>query len=147
MPKAICTTVRVYNPVRGNNLIINCLLDSGADKCLFPEFIATSVLSMRSGGKSQSKGIANFPIDTYPHLLRLELLSTDYNRVIWASKNLTIDCVPHDVPPLLGSSDFLINFIISFNYKQEFFTIKHKKELCISFDIKLRQMYRLVLGQ
>jgi len=114
----------VINPHLNTSFIANCLLDSGADKCIFPHFIVKKILSVKSGAKSQSKGIAGLLIDTYPHDLILELLSQDYKNVIWKSETLKIDCVYRDdIPPLLGSSNFLKNFNIAFNYRDSSFVI------------------------
>lgn len=110
--------VNIINPYTGSCCAISCLLDSGADKCLFPDFIVKQLGSVACGPQNQSTGISGSSIDTRPHQLKLELLFQDYKQVFWTSDILKIDCADHDnVPPLLGSSDFLCNFNVTFNYK------------------------------
>jgi aspartyl protease len=115
--------IRIINPITSVGFNLRALLDTGADKCILPESIVNFVNPVRSGSKNQSIGIGGKPIDSFPHDLIIQLLSQD-NKVIWTSKILKIDCVNTDAPPLLGSSDFMINFNVSFNYKSENFTIE-----------------------
>ena len=82
-------------------------------------------MSVKSGPKDRTKGIAGLSIDTYPHDLVIELLSQDYKKVLWNSGTIKIDCVyENNIPPLLGSSNFLKYFNISFNYKDYLFVIE-----------------------
>jgi hypothetical protein len=121
--------ILLENPYTRNNFALNCLLDTGADSTLLPEFISSPLNTVRVGPKSEFTGIAGIKIIAYEHLIKLHLLRPNGTDKAWSSKNIMVACVPRDehqrdIPPLLGSKDFLINFNIEFNYKKSSFTIE-----------------------
>ncbi|MEM6816961.1 MAG: hypothetical protein AAF600_21650 [Bacteroidota bacterium] len=110
--------IKVINPVNGRFALYRCLIDSGADKCMFPDAVVKQMMSVACGPKTKSKGIGGIPIESVPHQFMIELMSQDYKEIAWKSEIMKIDCVLHSqIPPLLGSSDFLYNFDIALNYK------------------------------
>lgn len=101
---------------------ISALLDTGADSCVFPKGIADLTGHNLKGDGVEShisQGVGEQTTSVWKHTFEIKLLSpTDYNKVIWKSKNTLVGCLEHDcTPPLLGTKGFLEYFNIRFNYK------------------------------
>lgn len=111
---------RITNPVTHKFVVSKCLLDSGADRCLFPAGFANMTgHDLKNHGCSVigSSGINGNEISSWLHCFKVELLSEDYKQVIWRSKEIDIGCLDHDnTPPLFGYSGFLEFMNIRFNY-------------------------------
>lgn len=102
---------------------IFALLDTGADSCLFPEILAnrTGHILKGPGVKTiPNTGIHESSIDTYQHTFIIKLFAPDGNSFVWESKPTLIGCADHNrVITLLGTSNFLSNFKIQFDYHKK----------------------------
>lgn len=78
--------VKITNPHNGRFNIYECLLDTGADRCMLPHAVTQQLMSVPCGPKTSSKGIAGMNIDAYPHYFILELFSQNLNSIIWSLK-------------------------------------------------------------
>ncbi len=96
------------------------LLDTGADHCVFPRFVADQLgieLKMDALSSEVMQGLAEHKIEVWKHNFRLELQSPDRKHIIWKGKETIVGCVEHDnIPPILGFSNFMCHFKISFNH-------------------------------
>jgi hypothetical protein len=96
------------------------LLDTGADHCVFPKLVADQLgIDLKEAALSSEvmQGLGENKIEVWKHLLKLELQSSDRKQIIWKGKDTIIGCVEHDnIPPILGFSNFMCNFKVTFNH-------------------------------
>lgn len=120
--------IRFINPTNKTSFIWNCLVDTGADSCLFTASLAklTGHDLTGDGVKSDvTSGIEGRQLPTYRHTFVLELLHpTNPDKVVWRSKKWLFECLNHDkFPPLLGVTDFLCHFRIMLDYPRKAITL------------------------
>jgi hypothetical protein len=112
--------IQIINPKNNKSINMLALLDTGADHCVFPQVVTTQTgLDIKKDAvKSEiMQGLAEAHIDIWIHTFRINLLATDWRTVLWKSMDLSIGCVSHSkIPPILGFSNFMCNFKISFNH-------------------------------
>ena len=114
--------VRITNPETGQSINITGLVDTGADSCLFPADVAdiTGHNLKGKGVKSNVNiGIEQVNVSVYKHTFILELLSPGYQKVVWSSGKIEIDCSTSNPPVLLGAIDFLRYFKLTVDYINE----------------------------
>ena len=112
--------IQIVNPKNNEFVSAMALLDTGADHCVFPKFAADQTkLDLKGAALDSEKmqGLAKEKIEVWKHSFRIYLQSPDRKSIVWKSKDLIIGCVEHDnIPPILGFSNFMCNFKISFNH-------------------------------
>lgn len=112
--------IRIINPKNNEAITALALLDTGADHCVFPKFVAEQLkldLKQDAIDSETMQGLAETKIDVWKHQFIINLLSPDSKTVVCKSKELIIGCVDHDnIPPILGFSNFMCNFKITFNH-------------------------------
>lgn len=112
--------INVTNPIDNVSMRLWALVDTGADGCVFPKFVAEQTKHNLKGDGVKSgimQGAGENKIETWKHTFKIELLCPFKKDVIWHSKPNLIDCFDHDnAPALLGVNEFLINFRITLNY-------------------------------
>ncbi len=112
--------VNIINPHEKINIQTYALLDTGADDCVFPKFIAERTKhNLKGVGVSNHvmQGVGQHKVEVWKHTFKIELMSPDRASVIWKSKEVLVGCLEHDsAPTLLGWSNFMSNFKITFNY-------------------------------
>lgn len=121
--------VRIRNPFEEDAYIdVQALLDSGADSCVFPHFVAEATfhnLKADAAIRYVSQGVGQTSVTVYQHTFVLELFDQRQKTIIWKSKPQLHGCVDHDeIPALLGFNDFMSQFIITFNYKTKITTLE-----------------------
>jgi hypothetical protein len=121
--------VRLINPATGQAFYWDCLIDTGADSCLFPRALAelTGHRLKAEGVRGDiSAGIEGRPVPTWKHSFILELLHPSRPKLsVWRSAEALIDCLDHDeFPALLGVEDFLCNFKVTLDYTRGLTTIE-----------------------
>ena len=96
------------------------LLDTGADYCVFPKLVADQLgIDLKGAALSSEvmQGPGETKIEVWKHNFRLELQSPDRKSIIWRGKDKIVGCVQHDnIPPILGFSNFMCSFKITFNH-------------------------------
>lgn len=113
-------SIKIINPK--NNEFINtlALLDTGADHSVFPKFVPDQTkldLKVDAISSETMQGLAEAKIEVWKHSFIIHLLSPDRKSVVWKGKETIIGCVDHDnIPPILGFSNFMCNFKITFNH-------------------------------
>ena len=112
--------IRIINPSTNQYFLARCLLDTGADKCLFPaDFALKTGHDLKNDGCENmvAKGLKGVEVTTWLHTFKLELFSEDFKTRIWRSGDFQIGCLEHNkTPPLLGCIGFLEFMNIRFNY-------------------------------
>lgn len=112
--------IEIINPHTNDSIKTWALLDTGADACVFPKFVADSTnhnLKAADVESSITQGVGETKVEVWKHTFRIALMSPDRKSIVWKSKAVLIDCLDHDgAPPLLGTENFMSNFVITFNY-------------------------------
>jgi len=112
--------VKIVNPFTKQEIRTTALIDTGADNCVFPEFIALNtghILKATDVQTNVTQGVGKNMVHVWKHTFDIHLLDPKSNETIWKSKSILIDCLDHnEAPVLLGSSNFLCNFKITLNY-------------------------------
>jgi hypothetical protein len=112
--------VKIINPITGDSLRVNALLDSGADSCTIPAMVAKTLgfsLDAESEAKSGTIGISGEKLRTWKHLARIRLLDAK-----WADTKNEYDVVISilepkiRIPAIVGTYMFLDNFKVTLNY-------------------------------
>lgn len=115
--------IRIINPSNSSEISVRALLDTGADDCVFPKFIAETLHYNLKGSSATfitNQGIGESKVNLWKHKFKIYLLSPNNLSVIWQGKICSIGCTDHNlIPPLLGWSNFLCNFTITFNYSKK----------------------------
>lgn len=119
--------VNLINPHNGLEQKFRCILDTGADCSLFNSDITESLghdLMSINASQEVMSGISGKGLVMYIHTFIVQLLHPKYKTVLWESEEVKIKCNPaNNVVPLLGSRDFLSNFVLTFDYANEITTI------------------------
>ena len=122
--------VKITNPHTGLSNNFMCLLDTGADGCLFNYGTSVEALGHNlKGNGNDVKESVQFGVDgnetpVWKHTFILELLSPNSLDVIWKSDEILIDChESRKVPNILGTNDFLKHFTITFDYENDLATL------------------------
>ena len=112
----------IYNPFNGNGFPVNCLVDTGADSCMVSGNLAIQLgHDLKGDGvKSGAKvGIKEEKVTTWKHTFQMHLLHPDKKSTIWTSSSKLFECIETEkLPVLLGVSDFLCYFRITFDYPE-----------------------------
>ncbi|UEG49734.1 hypothetical protein LK994_13915 [Ferruginibacter lapsinanis] len=110
----------ITNPIENISIAVYALLDTGADDSVFTNYIADATWHNLKGDGVQNsitQGVGAGHVETWKHTFTITLLSPNKNTKIWRSENSLISCVDHDLmPPILGFTEFLSKFKITFDY-------------------------------
>lgn len=124
--------LRIVNPDKKLSINCGCLIDTGADKCVFPENVCTILGHNLNGDgvkSSFNSGISGITITTWQHTFLLELIHPTSRDIVWQSERLLIDCTEHnDLPVILGTEDFLKHFRITIDYPEKMITVTFDTE-------------------
>ena len=112
--------IEIINPKNNKVVSTMALVDTGADHSVFPRFAADQTqLNLKDDAISSEtmQGLAESKIEVWKHSFKIHLRSPDRKSVLWRSKEMIIACVEHDnIPPILGFSNFMCHFKITFNH-------------------------------
>ncbi|MCX6841518.1 MAG: hypothetical protein NTX53_04435 [candidate division WOR-3 bacterium] len=110
--------VSVANPNTGQKVSAYALIDTGADACALPAYLAPMLgLRLKSGG---AKRISTGGGDTtaYSHRVSLELPEDGY-----ATGDIAVDFMTGLTVPLLGVANFLSEFVLVVDYPRKRFSL------------------------
>jgi len=113
--------VTVANPETGQKVSAYALIDTGADACALPAYLAPMLgLRLRSG---KVKRISTGGGDTtaYSHEVSLELAGDDFTTGV-----IPIDFMTGLAVPLLGVSNFLSKFVLLMDYPRKRFSLAQR---------------------
>lgn len=111
--------IRITNQKSGERIHAYALLDTGAENCNLPIMIARTIgLQYTDGYKSKvgSSGISGEIINTWIHVVKIELLDVTRKEVI---KTVTsrVSCLnTNDIPAIVGTKGFLENLRVTLDY-------------------------------
>lgn len=110
-----------YNPIDNVQARTMALLDTGADLCVFPKWIADRTDHNLKGDGVENdinQGLGKQNVPTWKHSFIIKLVDpNDDDNIVWEGKRDLFNCVDHnDTSAILGSSNFLFNFKITFDY-------------------------------
>lgn len=110
--------IKIINPVNNEEIKAWGLLDTGADKCLFPKGICDVLkIDIKTGRQDGATGIEGNSMSTWVHPFKVQLLDPKTGEAIWKSKEIQIGCCEHDnAPILLGWENCMQCLSIRFNY-------------------------------
>jgi predicted aspartyl protease len=112
--------INIINPVNNKQLNMMALLDTGADHCVFPKLVADQLgLDLKNPpyGSEVMQGLGENKIEVWKHSFKIELQSADRKQIFWKGRETIVGCVEHDnIPPILGFSNFMNYFKITFNH-------------------------------
>jgi len=114
--------LKISNPETGQSVRIIGLVDTGADACLFPAEVAEATGHNLKGDGVKSNinfGIEQTSVPVYRHTFTLELLSPNFQEVVWSSGKIEVDCTEANPPVLLGALEFLRFFKLTVDYINE----------------------------
>jgi len=119
--------VFITNPDTGKFIKSSALIDTGSDGSCFPEFIAKTTGHNLKGTKVKtgiSHGIGGSKVKTWKHSFTIGLIDPKSNIAVKWTPRLIVDCFDHNkAPPILGSKDFLKDFIVSLDYPNKTITL------------------------
>ncbi len=125
--------IQIINPKNGRFINTMALIDTGADHCVFPQIVTGETgLDLKTDAISseEMQGLAAEKIAIWTHSFRVYLLSPNRKDILWKSKDLVVGCVEHDnIPPILGFSNFMCNFKITFNHATKKIMIDDKPKV------------------
>lgn len=122
--------IRVTNPETGFSLRSWGLIDTGADDCAFPAAYARSLGHNLTAGTPREIGTGNGIIVAYSHICRIDIYRMDTGgavsdtEIVYAVDDTTLDFLPNLHCILLGTKNFLNNFILTVNYPRRVFSLR-----------------------
>jgi hypothetical protein len=121
--------IKIINPHTGKEFNWMSQIDTGADSCLISKTICEILNHNLKGDGVKSNitfGITGEDTLVWKHTYILQLLHPDsIDKVVWSSKEILIDCIDGDsFPVLLGSDNFLCNFIITLDYQKKLLIVE-----------------------
>lgn len=111
--------VTVRNPHTNQAINVYGLIDTGADECAIPAHYAPLIGHNLQAGIQKSINTGNGATTAYAHTLCLESRGVKIDNVL-------IDFMPNLNVVLLGVKSFLSNFVLTVDYINSSFSLKHK---------------------
>jgi predicted aspartyl protease len=119
----------ISNPDNGKSLKAYGLIDTGADECAFPAWMARALGHNLEAGLPKMVTTASGFATNFSHTTTIEIPGFSTNRVV-------VDFAPGLGVCLLGVRSFLSNFVLVLNYRKGFFSLK--KDISPKEQIPLR---------
>ena len=110
-------SITIKNP--HTNQVINTygLIDTGADECAIPATLAPLIGHNLQAGFQKIINTGNGPTIAYSHTMSIETKEKTISNVL-------IDFLPNLSVVLLGVKNFLSNFVLIVDYKNQTFSLK-----------------------
>jgi len=125
--------VRVVNPDNNLAVIALAIIDTGADDCVFPADAATVLGHDLKRGIHKRIRTASGITDAYGHTSRVDILQMQQNgrwgdEILYTIPDTLIDFAVGCECFLLGSRQFLSNFILEINYPRQVFSLRYPRK-------------------
>ena len=125
--------IRVTNPHTGASVVIQAIVDTGADSCAFPAEIAEQLGHNLESVPAKPVFTASGQTEAFAHTSRVEILEIRTDGMAGDKVLHTIDDTPIDFIRgcgdfLLGVQDFLEEFILTIDYPRQCFSIRKPKK-------------------
>ena len=109
--------VTIKNPHTGKCINLYGLVDTGADECAIPASYALLLGHDLQAGYPKVITTGNGQTNSYSHTMCIKSGDVEINDVL-------IDFLPNLNMLLLGAKNFLSNFILTIDYKNQVFSLK-----------------------
>jgi hypothetical protein len=100
------------------------LIDTGADECAVPAYIASIIGHNLSGGGGKQIRTGNGLTTAFSHTTWLEIFHPATHQLLFTTADTSIDFLPNLHMILLGVKSFLSQFILTVDYPQKNFSIR-----------------------
>ncbi|MBF0532848.1 MAG: retroviral-like aspartic protease family protein [Candidatus Omnitrophica bacterium] len=111
--------VAIFNPHAQKEITVLGLIDTGADECALPAGYANILGHNLQTGKSKEIRTGNGVTTAYAHTNQLRI--NDF-----VIQETLIDFMPNLSIPLLGTRNFLSNFVLTIDYPKKIFSLETK---------------------
>jgi predicted aspartyl protease len=116
--------LRIINPHTGQAHRAAGLIDTGADECAVPAYIASVIgHNLTAGGRKQIR-TGDGLTTAFSHTTRLEIFHPATQRLLFTIADAPIDFLPNLHMILLGVKSFLSQFILTIDYPQKSFSVR-----------------------
>ena len=121
--------IRVANPHTNTKVVIQALVDTGADSCAFPADIAGQLGHHLESVPAKPVFTASGQTEAFAHTSRVDILEMRPDGLAGDKVLYTIDDTPIDFIRgcddfLLGVRDFLDEFVLTIDYPRQRFSIR-----------------------
>lgn len=121
--------IRITNPETGLSLRSWGLIDTGADDCALPAAYARSLGHNLTAGAAREIGTGNGITVAYSHICKIDIYRLEAagavsdTEVVYSIGDTPLDFLPNLHCILLGTRNFLNNFILTVNYPRQVFSL------------------------
>jgi len=116
--------VRIINPHTGKAHRATGIVDTGADECAVPAFVANILGHNLQAGRLKQIRTGNGVTNAYSHLTRFEIFHPATKKLLYTTHDTPIDFLPNLHVILLGVNSFLSQFILTIDYPKKVFSIR-----------------------
>lgn len=120
IPRA-CLPLTIANPTNNKSYNTYGIIDTGADECAFPAYIAEMIGINLTKGRSKVIATGNGHTTAYSHKVTLDIQGFHVSNVL-------IDFLPNLHILLLGVKSFLNKSVLTIDYPRQKFSLKSKVE-------------------
>jgi len=110
--------VTITNPLTGQKVSAYALIDTGADACALPAYLAPMLGLRLKSGKLKRISTGNGDAAAHSHVVRLELPEDGYS-----TGDIHVDFMTGLSVPLLGAEGFLSEFVLMVDYPRKRFSL------------------------
>ena len=115
--------INIINPHTGRNRKTYGLIDTGADECAVPAYIADVLGHNLEKGKTKTIRTGGGTAKAYTHTIKCEVYHPTTHELLYTISETPIDFMPNLHIVLLGVNSFLSKFILNIDYPKEIFSI------------------------
>lgn len=116
--------IKIINPHTNKSTSTMGLIDTGADECAIPAYIAEKLGHDIKAGKSKGVITGNGEAYAYKHTTKFEIYHPITGKLLYTIHDTPVDCLPKLTTVLLGVNNFLIRFILKIDYPKRTFSLK-----------------------
>jgi len=125
--------IRVVNPHTQLAVVIQGIVDTGADSCAFPAEVAEQLGHNLESVPPKTVFTASGSTESFAHTSRVEVLEMRADglhgdKVLYTINDTLIDFIRGCDDFLLGAANFLKDFVLTINYPQQCFSIRKPKK-------------------
>ena len=106
----------IINPATKRKINAYALIDTGADECALPSFIASAIGHDLQAGTPKKISTGNGISSAYSHTVRFQIGD-------FITDDVAIDFMPNLHMPLLGVKSFLSKFVLTIDYPAQCFSL------------------------
>lgn len=115
--------IRIVNPHTGKHFNTFGLIDTGADECAIPSYIAGILGHNLQAGTTKTISTGNGLTTAYAHTTTFEIYHPGRGTIAYKISDTPIDFMPNLHTVLLGVNSFLSKFLLQINYPKKVFSI------------------------